>query len=137
MANFDSFDWTKITVKYNHWFAPMIPFLMRDKNTIYGKVVGKTIYFSQPKEVVLRKLDNGEYHFKRLLRHELQHVYQMHEQGTTWFWIKYTGMFFFNLSFSMKSWMNPTQAYLNIPYEIDARLAEHQKLTDKEKSVFK
>lgn len=136
MNDFKDFDWSKIKVKYDHWFAPMIPFLMRNKNKLYGKVIGKTIYFSQPQEVVLRKLDSGEYRFKKLMRHEMQHVYQMHEQGTIWYLIQYGAKFFFNLFFNLKSWMNPYQAYLQISYEIDARHSEHQPLTKKELKVF-
>jgi hypothetical protein len=32
--------------------------------------------------------------------------------------------------------MNPYQAYLNIPFEVDARHAEHQHLSQSELTVF-
>ena len=132
MKDFQDFKWNDITIKYDHWFAPMIPFI-KDKNKIYGKVIGKTIYLSHPKEIMLKRDKNGQYVYKRLLRHEFQHVYQMYEESTIIYLIKYGFKFCINM---FKHYFNPRQAYLNISYEKDARDSEHQPLSHCELKVI-
>lgn len=127
------FDYNSITVKYDHWFAPMIPFL-KNKNTLYGKVIGKTIYFSEPKHVVLKRNDDGSFRFRKLMRHELEHIYQMDREGTFVYLVKYGVKWFINM---FKCAFRPHKSYLEISYEKEARAAETKELTKQELEVFK
>lgn len=129
----ENFPWEKVTIKYNHWFAPMIPFI-KSKNKIYAKVIGKTIYFSEPKSVVLKKNQQGGYRFEKLFRHEIEHLYQMEKEGTIVYLIKYGFKWLFN--FFSNSFLQPNKAYLNISYEIEAREVERDGLNDIEKGLF-
>jgi hypothetical protein len=109
-------------IKYNHWFAPMIPFYKK-KNWVYGKAIFGNLYFSEPKEVMLEN--------EWLLRHELTHIYQQREDGL--FWIKYVGYWVKNI------WSNGGyihQAYLDIPYEVESREQEEIPLTAEEWELF-
>lgn len=128
-----NFDYSSITVKYDHWFAPMIPFI-KSKNTLYAKVIGKTIYFSEPKEVVLKKYVDGSFKFKKLMRHELEHIYQMEREGTFVYLVKYGVKWFINM---FKCAFRPHKSYLEISYEKEARAAESLEMTEEEKGVFK
>ena len=132
MKDFLNFDWKDINIKYDHWFAPMIPFVKK-KNRIYGKAVGKTIYFSESKEVMMQRNREGDLHFNRLIRHEFQHVYQQYQATTPVFFSRYILEWIFNL---FTSWFNPYQAYLKISYEKDARNCEYQLLSDEEMGVL-
>ena len=83
---------------------------------IMGRYRGKVLYpfvlFSQAQEEVS----------DQLFRHELEHVYQIRRNG----WFKF---YFMYLVWAVK------YGYLNIPYEIDARLAENTPLTDEEREL--
>ncbi len=132
VRDFKKFDWDKITIKYNHWFAPMIPFI-KSKNRMYGKVIGKTIYFSRSKEFMTQLNDNGDFKYNHIIRHEFQHVYQQHQDGFLKFWLIYNMQWFLKL---FTNYLNPYNAYLAIPYEVEARDTELQPLFHKEIGVL-
>ena len=58
----------------------------------------------------------------RLFRHELEHVYQVQREGWFKFYLKYL-------------WYGLRYKYKNIPYEVEARLAEALPLTEKERKL--
>ncbi len=58
----------------------------------------------------------------QLTAHELEHVLQMRRDGVVWFYTKYLWFYFVNL----RKYKNSHIAYLNIPYEIEARAAENR-----------
>lgn len=54
------------------------------------------------------------------MAHELAHIAQIRREGILTFYSKYLWYYFKNL----RRYRNSHQAYLNIPYEIEAREAE-------------
>ena len=56
----------------------------------------------------------------RLIKHETQHIVQRNAEGLLKFYFKYLCFYVFNLL----KYRNHTLAYMQIPYEIEAREAE-------------
>lgn len=67
-----------------------------------------------------------------LFRHELEHIYQVRKSGWFRFYVSYL-KFYFQLRWQGQSHKS---AYLNIPYEAEARESESFALTDFEKVLL-
>lgn len=111
-------------VKYNHWFAPMIPFCKK-KGWLYGKAIFGNLYFSASRETMLKPENQW------LLRHELTHHRQ--QQNDKFFWFKYFYQWARN---SIKNGGHVYQAYLDISFEVDARRLESLPLTPRDLELF-
>lgn len=64
--------------------------------------------------------------FSSVIRHELEHVYQVRTCGFITFYLTYPLFFLINL-LRFRSW---DDSYMSIPYEIEARKVENKELTE-------
>ncbi len=88
-------------LKFNHWLPKMFK--------LWGiSLYPYILYADSPKDIPLR-----------ILRHETCHWTQQRKDGLR-FYIKYLFFYFKNYL----KYKNHNDAYLNIPYEIEARRAE-------------
>jgi hypothetical protein len=98
----------RVRFDYPRWLRPL---LARD---VVGITLGRHIYLSP------RMLDRPPAEVERLVRHELAHVRQVARLGLIVFLWRYAADWIRNRRHGMSS----SEAYRNIPFEIEAVAAE-------------
>ncbi len=94
-------------IRYSHW-AFRLPLLRRYR----GICLGRWILFKEGEEKVS----------PTLLRHELIHQEQITRHGMPAFYVRYLVAYFRNLA----RYKNHSEAYWNIPFEVEARARENE-----------
>lgn len=94
----------KVNTKYNHWLPPI---LKTD-----GVTIGNTIYYRQPKALI-----SG-----RLHRHELKHIEQYQQYGI----VGFLAIYILHYTKGRLQGLGHWDAYLRIPFEVEARKAEKE-----------
>jgi hypothetical protein len=117
----------KAKIKFDHWYAQPWTF-STNAGWVYGRVLGKTLYFSDERAAVLGRY-NGEYEYKRLLRHEIEHLYQSSDNYSAWVGITYGWDYLKGL---FTTGFNSYDAYRAVRWEKEARAAENLPLEDYE-----
>ena len=74
----------------------------------------------------------GAFAYSPILRHELEHFYQVERIG----WIRFYSSYFFEFVRNFIKYRNWEVAYLTISYEAAARQSERQRLTKEEIGYF-
>lgn len=94
----------KIRIRYHVWFLR--------RSWIAGITIYPFIFFKRLRLEVTDKL----------LRHELEHIYQVRREGWIKFYVTYL-------------WFNIRRGYKNNPYELEANAVENYPLTDAERRL--
>ncbi|MEZ4871258.1 MAG: hypothetical protein R2827_03225 [Bdellovibrionales bacterium] len=101
----------KIRVRFYHWYPKLIGV---GAITLYPYILVSTERFQTP---------------DCLLRHELEHVYQVRKLG----WFKFYFLYLKDYIVGLFKYRNHNLAYLNISFEIEARKSESQALNDEQR----
>lgn len=121
-------DLRNVKIKYNHWLGRPFPFKVKN-GRVYARTIGYTIYFFNPKEVMLQLNDHGDrLKHHKLFRHELQHVYDCKEIGK----IKFPILYWLEVIKILITSFSLRKAYINNKYELKAREYSKTPLTVKE-----